>query len=87
VSSSIALADFWESSCFSASWLANWRVETVSTFAFAAVAIGILPLNESTMTPILRHFLQDKGGVDQKNARNWGISGLCTGKVRKTGLF
>jgi hypothetical protein len=62
-------------------------VEIVSTFAFAAVAIGILPLNESTMTPILRHFLQDKGGVDQKNARNWGISGLCTGKVRKTGLF
>ena len=37
--------------------LASWRVETVSTFAFTAVAIGILPLNESTMSPILRHFL------------------------------
>src|SRR6201996_6009609 len=87
VSSRIALAAFWESSCFSASWLARLRVETVSTFAFAAVAIGNLPLNESTMAPILRHFLQDKGGEDQKNARNWGIFGLCTGKAPKTGRF
>jgi hypothetical protein len=25
------------------------------------------------MSPILRHFPQDKGGDDQKNARNWGF--------------
>jgi hypothetical protein len=30
---------------------------------------------------ILRHFPQDKGGDGQKNARNWGFSGLCTGKA------
>jgi len=42
---------------------------------------------ESTMSPILRHFSQDKGGRGQKNARNWGFSHMCCGKARKTGLF
>jgi hypothetical protein len=39
------------------------------------------------MSPILRHFSQDKAASLQKNARNWGFFHMYTKKARKTGLF
>jgi hypothetical protein len=39
------------------------------------------------MSPILRHFSQDKAARPQKSARNWGFFHIYTEKARKTGLF
>jgi hypothetical protein len=39
------------------------------------------------MSPILRHFPQDKAALPQKSARNWGFFHMYTEKARKTGLF
>jgi hypothetical protein len=56
-------------------------------FGFGSSGHGFLPLgNESTKSPILRYFSQDKGGEAQKNAINWGFSQIYGGKPRKIGL-
>jgi hypothetical protein len=39
------------------------------------------------MSPILRHFSQDKAAPPQKSARNWGFFHMYPEKARKTGLF
>jgi hypothetical protein len=38
------------------------------------------------MSPILRHFPQDKGGVLQKNAINWGFFHIYAKKPVKSGI-
>jgi hypothetical protein len=38
------------------------------------------------MSPILRHFPQDKGGASQKNAINWGFFHIYTKKPAKSGV-
>src|SRR6185312_12496798 len=83
VSSSIALALFWESSCFSASWLASWRVETVSTLVAALVAIGQFPLNESTIGPNLLHFGGLQATRHKKSPENRSFFALFGGQKRK----
>jgi len=39
------------------------------------------------MSPILRHFPQDKGGDPQKNAINWGFFHIYAKKPEKSGFF
>src|SRR5471030_337670 len=56
-------------------------------FCFGDGGHGILPLNESTMSPILRHFSQDKAARPQKSARNWGFFHIYAKKAPKTGLL
>jgi hypothetical protein len=81
VSSIKALALFCEISCFSASWPASWRVETVSTFTVVAI-MGSLSTNQrgarfygifrdskranSKKAPKNRSFLTLFGGSDEK---------------------
>src|SRR6185295_16987191 len=38
------------------------------------------------MSPILRHFSQDKGGAPQKNAINWGLFHIYAKKPGKSGI-
>src|SRR5690348_10328125 len=56
-------------------------------FCFRGSCHWVSPsFNESTMSPILRHFSQDKGGAPQKNAINWGFFHIYAKKPTKSGV-
>src|SRR5262249_42101501 len=81
VSSSIALALFWESSCFSASWLARLRVEMVSTFAAALVAMGLSLLANQRYAQFYGIFGVAKGHDSKKAPKNRSFLHFLSSKL------
>src|SRR5471032_1141777 len=55
-------------------------------FCFGGGGHGILPLNESTMSPILRHFSQDKAASLQKTQEIGAFSTSIQKKPQKRGF-